>query len=319
MLRSFLLYLSKAVWAKKLVTSTQLGWRAASRFIAGESMTEVIPTVNFLNDSGVRVTLDYLGEHTTDRDQALNATELLIKIIQKIREDRLRSGISIKLTQIGLDLGESLCLENLLRVVAEGAAGGIFVRIDMEDSSWVEKTLRLYRCARDAYGSESVGVVIQSYLYRSEADVRELMAEGSRIRLCKGAYLESPDVAFPQKKDVDLNFDRLMKIMVDASREAARTYGDSEGIIPPLAAFATHDPERIRVARGYHANSGLPRSAIEFQMLYGIRKDLQQMLVKENFPVRVYIPFGEQWYPYFMRRLAERPANVWFFIRQYFQ
>jgi proline dehydrogenase len=301
-----------------LVTSNRLGWRAASRFIAGENLVDAVAVIKHLNQGGIRVTLDYLGEHTADEGKALKATENLVKIIGRIKSENLCSGISIKLTQIGLGLDEELCEQNLMQVVAAGSSNGIFVRIDMEDSPWIDHTLRLFRCVRDAYGVEAAGVVIQSYLYRSESDVRALTEESSRIRLCKGAYLEPPEVAYPEKADVDSNYDRLMRLMIDASLTGDPSTREGDGIIPPLAAFATHDPERIRIAREYVAMSGLPKEAVEFQMLYGIRKDLQLALVKEGYPVRVYVPFGEQWYPYFMRRLAERPANVWFFLRQLF-
>lgn len=317
MLRTLLLYLSSATWARRLVSGTSLGRRAASRFIAGESLPEAISVAKSLNQSGIRVTLDYLGEHTEDREKALKSTDNIVKIIASIKENNLKSGISIKLTQIGLALDKDICLTNLRRLVAYAAGQGIFVRIDMEDSPWVEHTLDLFQTVRDEFGPQAVGIVIQSYLYRSEEDVKRLLQEASRIRLCKGAYLEPPEVAFPEKNDVDANFDGLMEIMVKTSLSLDTEAVSDNGITPPVAAFATHDPARIDLIKAYVAETGLPKSKVEFQMLFGIQRELQKELVTQSYPVRVYVPFGEEWYPYFMRRLAERPANVWFFLRHY--
>ena len=216
---------------------------------------------------------------------------------------------------MGLD--ESLCAENLERVLARARAAGTFIRVDMEDTPYTDKTINLHYLMREkAY--ENHGMVIQSYLFRSEADTRRLLQDGIRIRSVKGAYNEPPDKAFPKKADVDANFDLITKIMLDASL-AQNSNLSEDGRFPPIPAIATHDERRILFAKNYAEKIGLPKTGMEFQMLYGIRRDLQESLVKEGYLVRVYVPFGTHWYPYFMRRLAERPANIWFFISNFFK
>ncbi len=195
----------------------------------------------------------------------------------------------------------------------------MFVRIDMEDAPWVDATLELYGRMRQQYNLTNTGVVIQAYLYRSEADVRTLAGVGTHIRLCKGAYKEPPEIAFPKKSDVDAQYDRLAEILLDGAIANGAPMDNPDGKIPPIPAIASHDPARIESAKVYAEKTGLPKQAIEFQMLYGIRRDLQEQLVHEGYPVRVYVPFGTEWYPYFMRRLAERPANLWFFISNFFR
>jgi proline dehydrogenase len=318
MLRSLLIYLSKAAWARSLVTRWKFAWRAASRFVAGEKLEDAIRTIQALNARGINATLDHLGEHTTTPDESRLAVGAILSAIDAIQEAGVRANVSIKLTQIGLQLGEELCAENLRTILEYAKSKGNFVRIDMEDSPWVDVTLDLYRQMVDCC-LNNTGVVIQSYLYRSEQDVRGLTSQGSRIRLCKGAYKEPAAVAFPKKSDVDANYDRLVQIMMDASLKNGGTPLSPDGLIPPPPAFATHDPKRITFAKAYAQRIGLPKDAIEFQMLHGIRRDLQEQTAQEGYPVRVYVPYGTEWYPYYVRRLAERPANVWFFISNFFR
>jgi proline dehydrogenase len=194
-----------------------------------------------------------------------------------------------------------------------------FIRIDMEDSQWVETTLDLFTSAIDQCSCENIGIVIQSYLYRSEEDVSKLLEIGSRIRLCKGAYMEPEDIAFPKKSDVDANFDSLVEMLVSGSFSNGTPPLSEDGKIPPIPAIATHDEKRIDFTKQHIKDTGLPKNAIEFQMLHGIRRDLQDSLTAEGFPVRVYVPYGSEWYPYFTRRLAERPANLWFFLSNLFR
>lgn len=318
MLRAVLIYLSKAPWARQIVTHWNFAWRAASRFVAGEKLEDAIRAIQVLNAKGINATLDHLGEHTSDRAKACQATEDILSAIDAIESANVRANVSIKLTQIGLALDESLCAENLQRILERARQTANFVRIDMEDSPWVDQTLALYRrmCRGEC---DNTGVVIQSYLYRSAGDVEEIIGSGGRIRLCKGAYKEPPEVAYPDKKDVDASYDRLARRMIDGALDAGSPQISPDGKIPPLPAIASHDPQRLDYAREYAEAKGLPKPALEFQMLYGIRRDLQEQMVQLGYPVRVYVPYGTEWYPYFVRRLAERPANVWFFISNFFR
>ncbi len=319
MLRSFFIYLSKASWARSLVTKWAFARRAASRFISGETMEDAIQVVQTLNKKGINVTLDHLGEHTHNPEAAENATQAILALIEKIQATGVRSNVSIKLTQIGLAVDLDLCRENLRRILASARQQGIFVRIDMEDSPWVDTTLGLYRQMRDDEGLDNCGVVIQAYLYRSQADIDRLAAEGGKVRLCKGAYKEPAEVAYPKKSDVDDNYDRLAQRMIDGSLANGCPELSSDGRTPPMPVIASHDPTRLEVARAYAEKVNLPKNALEFQMLYGIRRDLQEKMVAAGYPVRVYVPYGTEWYPYYVRRLAERPANVWFFISNFFR
>lgn len=319
MLRSFFIYLSHAAWARHLVTHWGFAWRAASRFIAGEKLTDAVQVVKELNAKGIQATLDHLGEHTTNSDEARRATQDILQIFPTISENGVRANVSIKLSQIGLALDEELCVENLDRILRCARDNGSFVRIDMEESAWVETTLRLYRKMRFERGFENTGVVIQAYLYRSEEDIRKLAEEGGYVRLCKGAYKEPADLAYPKKSDVDASYDRLARILMDGSLAHGAPIASLDGKTPPPAAIATHDDARVGQVKEYARRIGLPKEAIEFQMLNGIRRDLQENLAAEGYPVRVYVPYGTEWYPYFTRRLAERPANVWFFLSNYFR
>ncbi len=312
MLRSFFIYLSKAQWAQNWIMRLPFAWRMASRFVAGTTKEDAIRVIRELNARGINATLDHLGEHTTNAEEAIEATRHILEILEEIERAGVRSNVSIKLTQIGLALDTELCAENLERILRQAQAHNNFVRIDMEDTPYTDATFDLYRRMRQR-GFQNFGLVIQSYLYRSEDDVRRLLPEGVPIRLVKGAYKEPPDKAFPKKADVDANYDLLTKLLLDASlNQASRLSAD--GRFPPLAAIATHDEKRIEFARRYAERIGLPKEGLEFQMLYGIRRDLQERLAAEGYPVRIYVPYGTHWYPYFMRRLAERPANVWFLL-----
>jgi proline dehydrogenase len=314
-LRSLLLYLSTARWARRIVTRWGFARRAARRFVAGETLPEAIQAAKALERYGLTASIDHLGEHVTNRAEAVEAAEAYLLILDRICEEGVGAYASLKLSQLGLAIGLDLCLDNLRRVLHKAADCGIFLRIDMEDSSTVDRTLEVYHRLRDE-GLVNLGVVIQSYLHRSLDDVRHLTARGASIRLCKGAYREPPTVAFPRKADVDRNFDLLAETMIAAAVDSGSRPPSSDGRIPPRTAIATHDEKRIAFARGAADRLGLPRAALEFQMLYGIRSDLQRSLAAQGYPVRVYIPYGGEWYPYYVRRLAERPANVWFFLSQ---
>lgn len=319
MLRSFLIYLSKAAWAQKLVTGWSFTWKAASRFVAGDKLEDAIRVIRELNDKGVNATLDCLGEHTSTVDEAAQATGQILDVLDEIDRAGVRANVSIKLTQIGMGLDESICRDNLGRILHRAKEHRNFVRVDIEDTPYTDTTIAIYNAMLDrGYTNKHFGMAVQSYLYRAESDTRLLLANKTTIRLVKGAYLEPADKAFPHKEDVDANYDLLAKLMMDASLVDGTRISD-DGRIPPIPAIASHDEKRIEFALSYAGKIGLPKESIEFQMLYGIRRDLQERLAKEGYPVRVYVPFGTHWYPYFMRRLAERPANIWFFISNYFR
>ncbi len=316
MLRSFLMSLSKATWAQRLVTGWKFAWRAASRFVAGSTIQEAILVVKELNAKGINVSLDHLGESTTTPEEANQATNDILELLDQIERAGVRANVSVKLTQVGLALDEKLCSRNLERILTRAAQSGNFVRIDMEESLYTEQTIQQYG-KMYAKGKQQTGLVIQAYLFRSEEDLKKLLQERTRVRLVKGAYMEPPDRAFPKKRDMDANFDRLAQGMIDCAVAAGSPCLSADGRIPPIPAFGTHDPNRIQFAKDYATRLSLPKQAMEFQMLYGIRRDLQSQCVHEGYPVRVYVPYGTRWYPYFMRRLAERPANMWFFISNF--
>ncbi|MDX1663925.1 MAG: proline dehydrogenase family protein [Candidatus Promineifilaceae bacterium] len=303
-LRALLLYLSNAAWARRLVTAFPPAWYVASRFVAGDQVSDAMRATRELNEAGIKVTLDYLGESVTDPSEARAARDQILRLVERIHATGLDAGVSVKLSQLGLKIDFDLALENMRRILERAAQHDIFVRIDMEESALVSATLRLYRTLAHEEGFENSGVVIQSYLYRSEEDVRRLIESGDSVRLCKGAYKEPPEVAYPHKEDVDANFVRLVHLLLS---DAARANG-------LYAAIATHDEDMIQAAIAYAEANDIPRDTFEFQLLYGIRRELQQELVARGYRVRVYVPYGSAWYPYFMRRLAERPANLWFFI-----
>jgi len=320
MLRSFLIYLSKAGWAQRMVTGWSFAWSTASRFVAGESIQDAIEVIRVLNEKGIVATLDQLGEHTTTMEEATQSTEGILEILDEIDKTGVQSNVSIKLTQIGMGLDDTLCLQNLTRILNRAKEYKNFIRIDMEDSPYTDTTIGMLSAALDdGFKTRTVGLVVQSCLFRTEEDTRKLLERDVRFRLVKGAYSEPPEIAYPKKADVDANFDLLTKILIDAALAAKSPQESEDGRIPPVPAIGTHDERRIDFAKQYAEKVGLPKSALEFQMLYGIRRDLQEQLQAEGYPVRVYVPFGTHWYPYFMRRLAERPANIWFFISNFFR
>jgi proline dehydrogenase len=317
-LRTFFISLSKAGWAQNVVSNWGFAWHFASRFVAGKDLEQALRVIQALNERGILATLDHLGEHTTRPEEACFAADEVIQALEAIDRSGVRSNISLKLSQLGLVLDEELCRQNLKRILARAQELGNFIRIDMEDSTLTVSTLAMYDWALEQ-GYRNTGIVIQSYLYRSGEDIRGILEHGGRIRLCKGAYDEPVEVAFPKKADVDANFDRLVTQLIDGALQSGAPQVSTDGRFPPIPAFATHDDARVRFAREEVRRLKLPKGALEFQMLYGIRRDLQDTLVAEGYPVRVYVPYGTHWYPYFMRRLAERPANVWFFISNFFR
>ena len=271
----------------------------ARRFIAGETLEEAIAAVRAVEARGLAITLDYLGESVSTLEEAAAAAREYVRMLDVIVAAGITRNVSLKLTQLGLDVDRDRCLQNLRLIVERAQGYGCFVRIDMENSPYVAVTLEIFETLwRD--GFTNVGVVLQSALHRSEADLRRVNALGARVRLVKGAYTEPADIAWQRRADVDASYVRLMELLL------------REGTFPALA---THDPAIIAAAQAFAAKHGIARTAFEFQMLYGIRRDLQTALAADGYGMRVYIPFGREWFPYYMRRLGERPANVAFVIR----
>jgi len=297
-MRALLLYLSESKRLAPLIMHNSVSRRVSRRFVAGQTLDDAVEAARAVNRAGQSASLDLLGENVSDEAGARRAAEGYIAIFDRIAREKLDANVSLKLTQLGLDLGDPLCQELLEKIVARASALGNFVRIDMEGSAYTQRTVDITKRVRAKHAG--VGTVMQSYLYRAEQDTRDLLAVGCRIRLCKGAYKEPPEVAFPKKEEVDANYVKLMKLLLPS--------GIYHGI-------ATHDPAMIRATKDFVRERNIGRGQFEFQMLYGIRTDLQQQLVREGFRLRVYIPFGTDWFPYFMRRLAERPANLVFFLR----
>ena len=310
MLRSFLLWLSNAGWARRLISRLGFARRTAYRFVAGETADEAIAAIQRLNARGINATLDHLGESVTSEAAATRAADEYVSVLGRIQDCGARSNVSIKLTQMGLDLSQDFCLRNVRRIVEKAHALGTFVRIDMEGTPHTDATLAIFHALHREY--DNVGIVLQSYLYRTEADLEAVLAEKGRVRLCKGAYQEPADKAYPRKAAVDANFVKLATVLLDRARLCPPA--DTAGRVPPIPAMATHDSKMVEAVKDYAAQQAVPREYYEFQLLYGIRRDLQEKLADEGYAVRVYVPYGTEWYPYFMRRLAERPANVWFFL-----
>ncbi len=308
MLRALLLYLSRAAWARNIVMRWGLARRVARRFISGETEQEAIEAVKKLNARGLTATIDVLGESVTQPDQAHAARDAYLSLLDAICRHKLNASVSLKLTALGLDIDPALCRDNLRRILTHARERGLTVTIDMEDHTYTQRTLDLFHALWREDGLDNVHTVIQSYLYRSDADIEALAQEGACIRLCKGAYREPPQVAYPKKRDVDAAYVRQMKVLLDAAKEGRGYPG-----------LATHDEAIIEQAKAYADSTGVPRTNYEFQMLHGVRSQLQEQLVAEGYRMRVYVPFGTQWYPYFMRRLAERPANLWFFVSNFFR
>ena len=298
MLRSILLKLSESKSFAHWVTTNATMRRMSHRFVAGETLEEALQAARACNDVGMLATLDYLGENVSTTADAQKARDAYLEIFDRIAQEKLNANVSCKLTQLGLDISPEFCEGLVLSIAERASAYESFLRIDMEGSIYTQRTVELVKRVRAQ--TPTVGTVIQSYLYRSESDVHDLLSYGCRIRLCKGAYKESVEVAYPRKADVDANYVRLMRMLLPS--------GFYHGI-------ATHDPGMIAETIRWAAEKQISKDDFEFQMLYGVRMDLQRQLVRDGYRLRIYIPYGRDWFPYFMRRLAERPANVGFFLR----
>ena len=315
MLRAFFIFLSHARWARRLIMSLGVARRTAMRFVAGEHIDDAIHAIRALNAKGILATLDHLGESVTNEAEATRAADDYLLALDKIAESGVKANVSLKLTQFGLDLSDEFCLRNVRRVLEKAKATGNFVRVDMEGTPHTDRTLAIFRALHKEF--DNVGLVLQAYLYRTESDTLALMDEGVRLRLCKGAYNEPADKAFPKKADTDANYVKLMRLMLDRAQTVSPAA--ASGKTPPLAALATHDEAMLVATETYAKEKNLPRNYFEFQMLYGIRRERQEQLAAEGYAMRVYVAYGTEWYPYFMRRLAERPANVWFFVANLFK
>jgi proline dehydrogenase len=302
-MRGFFLALARSHTLRQMTVRFGPARAMARRFVAGERLEEAIALVQALNRQGLLATVDHLGENVVSEIEARDATTEVLDLLDAIQVGGIRSGVSVKLTQLGLDLSLALAAQNLEFIVARAAEVGRFVRIDMESSDYVQPALDLFEELWQRY--KSVGIVIQSYLYRSAGDVARLVDLGASVRLVKGAYDEAPEIAFPAQADIDANYIRLMEVLFS---EEAR----DSGVFP---AIATHDAKLIDWAKDHTLRRGISPKSFEFQMLHGIRPGLQRQLAADGYRVRAYVPYGEQWYPYLMRRLAERPANVWLLLR----
>jgi len=272
------------------------------RFVAGEELDEAISAARVCNDQGMLVSLDYLGENVSTASDAHRARDAYLEVFDRIAAEKLNANVSCKLTQLGLDFSPEFCEGQVLSIVERASSFDNFLRVDMEGSAYTERTIDVVKRVR--LRSPAIGTVIQAYLYRSEQDIQDLLSLGCRIRLCKGAYKEPPQVAFPRKEDVDANYLKLARLLLCS--------GFYHGI-------ATHDPRMIGATIRIAAESKVSKDDFEFQMLYGVRTDLQRRLVGDGYRLRIYIPYGRDWFPYFMRRLAERPANLGFFVRNFFR
>ena len=290
MLRALLLFLARQRWLRRFLETSSFARPLTKRFVAGETLNEAVAVAEELNAAGYLVSLDHLGENVSTEAEAAESTRAIQAALERLGS--LRATVSIKLTQFGLDLSEELCLRNVGPLVAQAHAMGRRVEIDMESTAYTARTLDVIETLHGKY--PAVRAVIQAYLHRSEADIRRLNQLGIPVRLCKGAYREPAELAFTAKADVDANYLKLARLLLD------------EGTDP---AIASHDERMIAIARPY------PKDRFEYQMLYGVRRELQAQLMAEGYRLRLYVPYGDAWYPYFMRRLAERPANVWFVLR----
>ena len=298
--RSALLWLSRHEGLKDFAARFKVFKKLTTRFVAGETIDEAVQFIREINAEGASATFDHLNESVGSASEAELEVSEYRNILSKIDESRINSNVSIKLTQFGLGLDPELAYKNARQVVEDAQRRGNFVRVDMEDSNVTQVTLDIFKRLRSEFGLNDVGIVLQSYLRRTFNDAQELVKLPARIRICKGAYNEPPEVAFPDKKDVDQNYVRVMQLLL-----ASGTY---HGI-------ATHDPKMIDATINFANREGIAKDQFEFQMLFGVRRDLQRQLARDGYKVRVYVPYGKHWYPYFMRRLAERPANVWFVMK----
>jgi proline dehydrogenase len=304
-LRSAFIALSRNQSLRHFSESSSLGRRMSARFVAGMTIEEVLEAAESLQSQGIASTLDSLGENVNTPEEARHSADIYHRLLDAIETRRLNANVSVKLTQMGMDLGEGLAGEIVSSLVDHAVAAKTFVRVDMEGSQYTQATIDMVRAIHQVPANRGhVGIVIQAYLFRSEQDISTLTADGIRIRLCKGAYQEPASIAFPEKADVDSNFVKLTHTLL------------SSGIYHGIA---THDEAMVAATRQFVREHQLDPKSFEFQMLYGVRRDLQRTLVAEGFNVRVYVPFGAEWYPYFMRRLAERPANVLFLAKNMFK
>jgi len=302
-LRATLLYLSRHRGLRAWAEHSGLARRLSSRFIAGKTLDDALAVCLRIQGEGIAATLDYLGESVQSLDEAAACRDMCIRALNALHSAGLEPNVSLKLTQFGLDFSPEACEANVAALVERAAAIGGFVRIDMEGSAYTDRTLGLVRRVHRRYGA--CGAVIQAYLHRSSHDLASLIQDDIRIRLCKGAYLEPPEIAFPVKADVDKHYIGLAHHLLGATQAHPGYY----------PAIATHDERIIDRIERFAVNNGIARDSFEFQMLYGIRRDLQKRLVEDGYRLRLYVPFGEAWFPYFMRRLAERPANALFLAR----
>jgi len=298
--RNALIWLSRQEGLKDLATRIGYFKRLTTRFVAGDDIDETISYIRQINAENCTASFDHLNEAVGSAGEAEQEVAEYLNILAKIDEQRVRSNVSIKLTQFGLGLDPELAYQNARRVVEEAHRRGNFVRVDMEDSAVTQVTIDIFKRLRSEFDLNTVGIVLQSYLYRTLEDAQELLKLPARIRICKGAYNEPPEVAFPAKKDVDANYVKVMQLLLGS--------GIYHGI-------ATHDPKMVDATINFATREGIGKEKFEFQMLYGIRRDLQRQLARDGFNVRIYVPYGKHWYPYFMRRLAERPANIWFVLK----
>ncbi len=298
--RNALLYLSRHEGLKDFATRFSPFKKMTTRFVAGEDIEETVAAIRDLNARGCTASFDHLNEDVTQVAETEEEVREYRRILARIDETGIRSNVSIKLTQFGLGIDPELTYTNARKVVEDAASRGNFVRIDMEGSNVTQVTIDIFKRLRSEFGLNDVGIVLQSYLRRTWDDLQDLLKIPARIRICKGAYNEPPEVAFPDKKDVDDNYVRVMQALL-----ASGTY---HGI-------ATHDPRMIDATISFAQREGISKEAFEFQMLYGVRRDLQEQLARDGYNMRVYVPYGKHWYPYFMRRLAERPANIWFVMK----
>ena len=304
MTRAFFIALSESKTLRAFAERSRIGRRLSSRFVAGMSVDDALAATAATNAHGMSVSVDNLGENVTNTEEAKHSAQLYHEMLDRIAEQKLDANASLKLTHMGLDVDEALAHRIVNELVAHATRLGSFIRVDMEGSPYTEKTLQFVREQHRQPGNAGhIGAVIQAYLYRSEADVQTLCGERIRIRLCKGAYKEPAEIALQAKADVDANFVKLMRILLKS--------GVYHGI-------ATHDPKMIEATIAFARSENIGADQFEFQMLYGVRRDLQAQLVRDGWRMRVYIPFGAEWYPYFMRRLAERPANVIFILKNLF-
>jgi len=299
MIRASLLWLSEQPRIFKFVRSNRLARRFAARFVAGETVETAVGAVRELNAHGITASLDLLGESVASATEAARARDTYLESLNRIRSAGVDANVSVKLTQMGVDIDERLCLDNVGAIIGKAKGQSNFVRVDMEGSAYTATTLRLFKEQLYPQYGNAVGVVLQSYLYRTEKDVDDMIALGARVRLCKGAYKEPAAVAYPKKADVDASYVRCLERLL--------THGNYPGI-------ATHDERILAHAKTFARNNDIAPERFEFQMLYGVRRDLQLKLRREGWRVRVYVPFGTHWYPYLMRRLAERPANIAFIV-----